>query len=145
PVKAGCPLSALSPDGKVLATLDDNPLRLWSLETGRPLGSLQVGPGRVVWLRFGGGSRMLVVGYANDRVACYTLPAGRRSLLRFPGHTFAKLSPDGKVLATIGKRDDTLRLWDTSTGLSLGDVGKARYGFGFSPDGRRLVVTGGFT
>lgn len=57
-------------------------------------------------------------------------------------------SPDGRLLATVGGQDRTVRLWEVSTGRELRSfMGHADYfvTIAFSPDGRLLASGNGFT
>lgn len=65
---------------------------------------------------------------------------------RFPAHLASVhamlLSPDGKLLATCGKSDHSVRLWDTTTGRrrqAIDDVGLGRP-LAFVAGGTRLLV-----
>jgi len=55
-------------------------------------------------------------------------------------------SPDGKILATAGRYQDVIRLWDFATGNALGEPLRGHEGavpaIAFSPDGRTLVSGG---
>lgn len=83
------------------------------------------------------------------RTLVMTEVGSSRVIHTFRGHTkgvmAAKVSPDGKLLATAGS-DKTTRIWEIATGKLLRTIA---HGFvvypgamEFSPDGNRLLITG---
>ncbi len=121
---------ALSPDGKLLASIDltkqvfegggtwfpDGRIHLWDVATGTEL-------------------RKLVLPL---KEIAPKIPAGFNSVA---------FAPDGKTLVTTAM-DATLRIWDPQTGRQLrqfaGFAGAAGH-FAFAPDGKSLAVADGHT
>lgn len=64
----------------------------------------------------------------------------KRSLTGHKGQVYALVvSPNGELLASVGERENSTRLWDTVTGQLIAEVdGFARQ---FSPDGNALLTT----
>ncbi|GAA3095841.1 hypothetical protein [Streptosporangium carneum] len=140
---------ALSPDGAVYATVDNDGrrVRLWDLATRRVIGALPVSDhGFFPYVRFSpDGARLAVFG-ASETVRLWDvatrrviggLPAGRTNNLAF--------SPDGAMVATEGD-EGAVRLWDTATRRLVGGplIGHTDFvnDIVFSPDGGTLATAG---
>jgi RNA polymerase sigma factor (sigma-70 family) len=140
--------SALSPDGKVLATPGHTTIRLWDVATAKELRTL--GSRRFVYVRFSLNGKLLAsVGggtfvhldlwdvSTGTNVGSWTVPNGA---------DFAcppLFSKDGKTLIS-GHRDNAIRFWDVDTGkvrkkLEL-DLKYPRK-LELSGDGKMLAVT----
>jgi WD40 repeat protein len=138
--QVGAPVSSLAFDdeGRLRVSTDDGKVHVLDPGTGEEA-SVQAGPGRVrrvvgpdgtvavirlntVTLRSLNGQRIILTGHRN-RV--YT----------------ASFSPVGGLLATAS-RDHDVRLWDVSTGRSVGRLqhGTEVHDAEFSPDGRWLIA-----
>jgi WD40 repeat protein/serine/threonine protein kinase len=112
---------AFSPDGKVLASgSNDWTIRLWDAATGRAIGEPLRGHEE----------------YDN-------IPDALSNTL--PGILSVAFSPDGKTLAS-GGGDETIRLWDVTTGQALCDPLRGHKNYvmsvAFSPNGK-ILASGG--
>jgi WD40 repeat protein len=137
-----------SPDGKWLATARYGSLEIHTLSGDKPPRVLEGFPGKVTAVHFSrDGTRLVtasgVTGLGGEAVLWN--PEDGALIRRFRGHRDllfdAKLSPNGKVLATAGY-DRTIHLWNVDTGKPLRTLeghNGAVYEVAFSPDGRFLV------
>ena len=149
---------AFSPDGKLLASGDENHLvQIWDVETGKLLQTLTGHNYSIYSLAFdpqgnrivsgAGEYKRLQAGQDVGEISLWDVSTGR--LIRtFPKQALAifvvKFSPDGKRFAT-GDRRGTLRLWDPDRGeetASWKANDSAILTLDFSPDGGRIACGG---
>jgi len=144
---------AFSPDGRVLVTGAGNSIRLWSSETGEPIGQPRLQSGGLSdspWIRphllFGPDSQTFAV-WSRGGVQLWSLTNDTpvTSPLRDPSTTVRcmSFSPDGRYLIT-GSEDFGLRVWSVATGEAvirgISYAGAAAR-LEFTPDGERLLAS----
>ena len=114
----------ISPNGRVMATLDDDSVvQLWDITNHArpvPLGTpLALGTRYSSLLSFSPGGSVLVTGYDDNTAQLWNVadPAHPTPLARLTGHTSylnsAVFSADGQLLATASS-DHTIRLWNVT-------------------------------
>jgi WD40 repeat protein len=120
--------TALSPDGKVLATgswyepkkESDSLIRLFDTRTGKELHALGKHKEPVGALAFSDDGKILASG-GKDGIFLWN-PAERTKFRQFPGHqagtTSLVFSPNGKLLVSTGE-DKKVRLWNVLTGKQI--------------------------
>ena len=135
---------AFSPDGNTVALGSrDGTIRLWEINTGRPLRTLNKHTYYVWSVAFSPDGQTIASGSYKE-VDLWDASTGR--LLRtLKGHTYGitsvAFSPDGQTIAS-GSRDKAIRLWDANTGLHIRSLkGHAYYvtSVAFSPDGQTIA------
>jgi len=135
-----------SPDDQLIGTAGiDGKLRLYQLQTGRRIASLQV-KGTLQDLDFSSdGKRVVAAGLSGD-IAIWDL--ARRTLERTIHHKDAilsiRFSPDGNEIAT-GDLPGNVDFWDPATGRPVGRALGGQNGFvlsvTFNPSGTQVITT----
>ncbi|HEV3260479.1 MAG TPA: sigma-70 family RNA polymerase sigma factor [Gemmataceae bacterium] len=149
---------AFSPDGGTLLSgaVREDALRLWDVSTGKEVRPLTGHHAQVDLLAFSPDGKTLFSGAQDKQMLRWDLATGRQRRW-FDWHVFGvgrfALSPDGKTVATWGKLDHSVRLWDAATGKQLRRLGEHRWessgaeapwrAVAFSPDGRLLASADG--
>lgn len=144
---------AISPDGRVAVTADDEGARLWNITDPHRPRSRALLPGTAESLALAPDGRSLACGGADGVIRLWALTSSLppRSLGTLRGHTQVVKSlafrGDGRVLASASD-DRTARLWPLTHGRFQGRsivlTGHAEplHAVGFSPDGRTLATAG---
>jgi WD40 repeat protein/serine/threonine protein kinase len=146
---------AYSPDGRWLAAVCAEGIRVWDATTYRELRTISgipdfTGLPGVIALAFGPQGRLAAVTRGGEEAVSVWDAASGRKLLSFKGHAESvrglAFSRDGRRLAVVshgrGQPEGQLNVWDAATGQELLTV-KARFtgGLAHSPDGRLLATT----
>lgn len=154
------------PGGTELLTIDDKKIKSWNPATGKLLRELN-GPGHVQNASpasFTSDGKIMAIA-TDDGTQLWDIAAGRAKQSIKPDHEVQSLSlsPDGKLLATLGYKreggmlegggqwflhvpEKSIQIWDTSTGKELRKVvagtGKEAtfHDVLFLPDGKTLIA-----
>jgi WD40 repeat protein len=118
----GNPVLALDQKGRILAKgSQTGPLRIWQVDSEKPLSWTLDQQGPVRSLAFGGAGALLAVGGCDDKVVVWDMAAKTRKneLSGHRGPVWAlAFSPDGQLLAT-GDEAGAVRCWDLNKNTLL--------------------------
>ena len=156
PIWPGQPVSYFdfSPDGRTIVTSSvDSTVRLWDVETGKPVGQPLDSQGLILTIAFSPDGHLLAAGTqgatenAPNALRLWDIRTSQPVGDPVPVDsvvTATVFSPDGRTLAT-GSADGMIRLWDVDTktqlGASLTGHTSIVTSLSFSPDGTRLLST----
>lgn len=138
---------AIAPAGQqALTGSDDRIMRLWDVDSGRPVRLFQGHRAAITAVAFAADGRRAVSGSHDRTVRVWNLETGNQ-LHVLSGHTepvtCVAFSPDGKRLLSAGQ-DRAVLLWDADAGKELraftGHAGRIS-SVAFSPDGK-LALSG---
>ncbi|KAE9401727.1 WD40 repeat-like protein, partial [Gymnopus androsaceus JB14] len=147
-VRASVGFVAYSPDGKEIVSGSSNEtVRIWSAETGFPIGEPLRGHTASVWsVAYSPDGKLIVSGSHDKTVRIWSAETGFPIGEPLRGHTDSVLSmaysPDGKQIVS-GSSDETVRIWSAETGFPIGEPLRGHtdsvWSVAYSPDGKQIV------
>lgn len=150
---------AVSPDGDILASANENVISLWEIHTDHRITEFTEHSENITTLVFSPDGKILASASEDKTIRLWDAITGRLLFLPLSGHTGSVIalafSPDSKMLAS-GSTDNSIRLWSVAIGQHLvtfeeqiewGTVTHEGHTedvttLAFSPDGKTLASGG---
>ena len=139
----------ISPDGRSAAVVEDSAkITLWDTTSWRPrhefTWSAPAGQNWTKCAAFSPDGVRLAVGDNSGVLRILDVPGGK-ILATIKSHTYdvrtVMFSADGRLILTAGNGDRGARVWDSSTGARVAELGaEFLEGAAFSPDGTRVAT-----
>lgn len=141
-----------SPDGKLLASLDTDAIKLWDVSTGNKLREMPIsGQSSLDGLLAFSGDGKTLSSFTEGTITVWDVASGKQSSSTAVGakrlSDEVALSPDAKVLARVGLQegDRDFKLLETATGRELmsphvSEDAVSVESLAFSPDGATLAI-----
>jgi WD40 repeat protein/serine/threonine protein kinase len=139
---------AFAPDGRLLASASyDKTLRLWDLTHPENAAAVLTDAETVLNVAFSPDGRLLAATYALGSVRIWDVKSRTElgNYKKHPDNVFAvAFNPTGRKIATGGRNDKAVQIWDPDTGRDLGSLPWEIdiRGVAFSPDGTLLAAAG---
>ncbi len=136
---------AISPDGQLVIACSEKQIKVWKLESGDEVYTLEGHTGDVKCLAVSNNNRFLISGGDDKLIKIWDLATGK-NLKTFEGHTEGisslALSPDGKFVISCSANDQS-RMWDMSTGSQSQTFDcNGALSLAISPDGKNVAFGG---
>lgn len=139
---------AFSPDGRRLASAEDDVVRLWDPVARQPVGEALAGHDGIVYsIAFSPDGSVLASAGGDGTIRLWDSTTGKPIGDPIDAMTYwvraVVFSPDGTKLASAGA-DGTVRLWDPATRGPIGETLQHEFvtSLAFNPDGSRLASGG---
>jgi WD40 repeat protein len=136
---------AFSPDGKIIASINDKEIYLFDIQEQKQIGILKGHTMTISSIAFTPDGKILVSSGNQDQTVRLWDVAKQKELAVLSNNSWVHtvvISPDGETIAAAVGSEALIRLWDTKTRKEIGvlnDPVTAAFSVAFSPDGKTLA------